>query len=159
MSGKRKKESVWEYPRPPRLEAVDLPLQVVFGGETIAETRRGYRVLETSHPPTYYLPKADCRTDLLTPTSRHSICEWKGAARYCSITVGEETAENAAWEYLTPTGAFSALRDHLAFYAAALDACFVDGEKVNAQEGGFYGGWVTTWITGPFKGGPGTMGW
>ncbi len=152
-------ESVWDYPRPPRLEATDLSLKVLFAGEVIAESRRGYRVLETSHPPTYYIPKADCRMDLLTPTDRRSVCEFKGAARYYTLTVGDRRAENAVWEYPTPTTAFAPLKDHLSFYAQTMDACYVDGEEVNAQEGSYYGGWITSWITGPFKGAPGTMGW
>ncbi len=155
----RSTESVWDYPRPPRLEATDLSLKVVFGGEVVAETRRGYRVLETSHPPTYYIPKADCRMDLLTPTDRRSVCEFKGAARYYTLGVGDKIAENAVWEYPTPTAAFTPLKDHLSFYAQAMDACYVDGEEVNSQEGSYYGGWITSWITGPFKGGPGTLGW
>jgi len=152
-------ESVWDYPRPPRLEATDLSLRVLFAGEVVAESRKGYRVLETSHPPTYYIPKADCRMDLLAPTDRRSVCEFKGAARYYTLTVGSRRAENAVWEYPTPTAAFAPLKDHLCFYAQGMDACYVDGEEVNAQEGSYYGGWITSWITGPFKGAPGTMGW
>lgn len=155
----RKTESVWDYPRPPRLEATDLSLKVVFGGEVVAESRRGYRVLETSHPPTYYIPKADCRMEFLTPTERRSICEFKGAARYYTLAVGGSRAEHAVWEYPTPTAAFVPLKEYLSFYAQAMDACYVDGEEVNAQEGSYYGGWITSWITGPFKGPPGTMGW
>ena len=155
----RKKESVWDYPRPPRLEATEMPLRVEFGGEVVAETRRGYRVLETSHPPTYYIPKGDCRMDLLTPTKRRTICEFKGPAAYYTLTVGDRHAVNAVWEYPQPTPAFQPIKDHLCFYAQEMDACYVDGEKVNAQEGSYYGGWITSWIAGPFKGGPGTIGW
>jgi uncharacterized protein (DUF427 family) len=152
-------ESVWDYPRPPRLEPTSERLEVVFAGTTIADTTRGYRVLETSHPPTYYIPAADVRTDLLHPAPGRSLCEFKGPAAYFDILVGDRRAPRAAWTYPKPWPAFAALRDHYCFYASALDECRVDGEVARAQEGDFYGGWITGRIRGPFKGAPGTMGW
>ena len=152
-------ESVWDYPRPPRVEDVPQHIQVVFHGVTIADTRAAKRVLETSHPPTYYLPQEDVRMDYLTQVSGGSFCEWKGRARYYTVDVGQRKAERAAWSYPDPTPGFLAIKDHIAFYAGPMDACTVDGERVEPQPGGFYGGWITANIVGPFKGGPGTMGW
>lgn len=153
-------ESVWDYPRPPRLEPTERRLRVVLAGRTIAETRRGYRVLETSHPPTYYFPPEDVDPSVLTPSrSRATHCEWKGAARYFDLRVGDRTVVSAAWCYPEPTPGFLPIRDHVCFYPSKVDACFVDDEQVRAQEGDFYGGWVTSWIVGPFKGGPGSWGW
>ncbi len=152
-------EDVWAYPRPPALQPVALPLRIVFAGRTIAETRAAFRVLETSHPPVYYLPPDAFTGCTLEPAPGRSLCEWKGAARYWSIRAGGRLAERCAWSYPAPTPAFAALRDHLAVYAGAMDACFVGDEAVTPQPGGFYGGWVTRNLKGPFKGGPGTMGW
>jgi uncharacterized protein (DUF427 family) len=153
------KESVWDYPRPPRLEPVAKTLRVEFGGETVAESRRGYRVLETSHPPVYYIPRQDIRMEYLVAAPGRSLCEWKGAATYWSLSVNGLRSEQAAWTYERPTPAFEPIRGYLAFYASRVDACFVDGEKVVPQPGGFYGGWITSEIEGPFKGAPGTAGW
>jgi uncharacterized protein (DUF427 family) len=152
-------ESVWDYPRPPRLEPTSKPIKVVFNGAVIAETQRGYRVLETSHPPTYYIPIEDVRMEYLAPSSRTSMCEWKGAASYYTVQVGEREAPNAAWRYPNPTHAFADLRNCVTFYPREMDACYVDGEQVEPQPGGFYGGWVTSDVVGPFKGSAGTMGW
>lgn len=152
-------ESVWDYPRPPRLERTDKRIQIIFNGETIADTRRAYRVLETSHPPTYYIPLADIRQEYLQPAAGSSMCEWKGGGRYVTVQVGEQRAERVGWSYPNPTAPFSPIRDHVAFYAGPMDACYVAGEKVVPQPGGFYGGWVTSDVVGPFKGEPGTMGW
>jgi uncharacterized protein (DUF427 family) len=152
-------ESVWDYPRPPRLEDTTRHLQVVFNGVVIAETRRGKRVLETSHPPTYYLPLEDVQQDYLVPTSRVTYCEWKGRAAYYTVTVGDRRAENAAWHYPTPVEQFASIKGFVTFYPAQMDACYVDGEQVQPQPGDFYGGWVTSHVVGPFKGSPGTMGW
>lgn len=152
-------ESVWDYPRPPRLEPTTKHLKVVFQGVTIAETRRAYRVLETSHPPIYYIPVADIQMDYIVPRFGTSICEWKGEAHYVGVLVGDEQIPVAGWHYPNPTPAFTALRQHIAFYAQDMDGCFVDGEKVIPQSGGFYGGWITSDIVGPFKGEPGTLGW
>ncbi|MEO7001692.1 MAG: DUF427 domain-containing protein [Ktedonobacterales bacterium] len=152
-------ESVWDYPRPPRIEAASRHIQVIFNGEVIAETRRALRVLETSHPPVYYIPLEDVRSDALTPTRRSTFCEFKGAARYYTISVGGKTATESAWYYPDPSPGYAALRDHVAFYPDRVGACYVDGERVHAQAGDFYGGWITAGIVGPFKGEPGTMGW
>jgi uncharacterized protein (DUF427 family) len=152
-------ESVWDFPRPPRLEPVAERIRVVFNGETIADTSAAYRVLETSHPPTYYLPPDGVRAGVLKPSGRRSLCEWKGQAHYFDVVVGEARAENAAWSYPDPVPAFAKLRDHVAFYAHQMDTCFVGEARVQPQPGDFYGGWITSRIVGPFKGPPGTRFW
>ncbi len=152
-------ESVWDYPRPPRVEDSTRYVQVIFNGVVIADTRRARRVLETSHPPVYYIPPADIRTEYLTRTSRATFCEWKGAARYYTLTVGDRQAPDAAWFYPEPTHYFASIKDYVAFYPSRMEACFVDGERVQSQPGDFYGGWITSEIVGPFKGGAGTWGW
>ena len=152
-------ESVWDYPRPPRLEKVERRLRVSFAGETVAETRSGYRVLETSHPPAYYFPPDDVRWEFLDPSPRQTYCEYKGTARYWTLAIGERRSEDAAWSYPQPTRAFMAFKDHLSFYASRVDGCWVDEEWVRPQPGDFYGGWITADIVGPFKGGPGTRSW
>lgn len=152
-------ESVWDYPRPPRLEATPHRLRVIFNGVVIADTTRAYRVLETSHPPAYYLPPADIQMASLKPTERRTVCEFKGAAAYWTITVGERSAVNAAWSYPQPTAAFAPIADYVAFYASRMDECWVGDERVQPQAGDFYGGWITSAIVGPFKGAPGTWGW
>ncbi len=152
-------ESVWDYPRPPRLEDTDRHLQVVFGGMVIADTRRAKRILETSHPPVYYLPPEDVRLECFTPAPGQSYCEWKGMASYYTITVGDKQAASAAWYYPNPTPAFAPLQNYIALYPGRMDACTVDSERVTPQPGEFYGGWITSDIVGPFKGEPGTSGW
>ena len=152
-------ESVWDYPRPPRLEPRAARIRIVVGGVVIADTTAALRVLETSHPPTYYLPPADIAMDLLTPTANGSFCEWKGQASYLTLTVGDLTLTDVAWTYRNPTHPFEALADHVAFYAAPMDEVTVDGDVVEPQPGGFYGGWVTPGVVGPFKGVPGSWGW
>lgn len=152
-------ESVWDYPRPPRLEPAPKPIRVVVAGVTLAETDRALRVLETSHPPTYYLPPDGVRTDLLRPGGGRSFCEWKGQAQYWSAQVGDRLVPNCAWSYPDPTPRFARLRDHLAFYLKLMDACYVGEEQATAQPGGFYGGWVTSDLAGPFKGESGTEWW
>ena len=152
-------ESVWDYPRPPRVEPVPERLRVVLGGVTVADTVRGWRVLETSHPPTYYLPVADIRAGALVAAEGRSWCEWKGQASYFDVVGGTRRARRAAWSYLEPTPAFAAIRGHVAFHAALLDSCWVGDERAVAQEGGFYGGWITSRVVGPFKGAPGSAGW
>ncbi len=152
-------ESVWDYPRPPRLERVPQRLRVVLGGVTVADTTAGWRVLETSHPPSYYLPPGCFAPGVLVPAAGGSLCEWKGRARYWSLRAGGVLAEAAGWSYPEPTAAFAPLRDHVAVYAGRMDACFVDEERAEPQPGGFYGGWVTSNLRGPFKGAPGTLGW
>ena len=152
-------ESVWDYPRPPRLEESKKHVQVVFNGVVIADTRRAQRVLETSHPPVYYIPPEDVQLHYLTPTPRTTFCEWKGAASYYTITVDDKTSSNAAWYYRQPTHPYEALAGYIAFYPGKMEACFIDGERVQPQEGDFYGGWITDEVVGPFKGGARTFGW
>lgn len=152
-------ESVWDYPRPPRLEPSRQHIVVEFAREIVADTHRALRMLETSHPPVYYLPPADVRADVLIPSRLQTYCEFKGTAAYLSLQVNGKISENAAWYYPLPTARYALIKDHIAFYPSRVDACFVDDERVRAQEGDFYGGWITTNIVGPFKGGPGTKGW
>ncbi|MEM1105116.1 MAG: DUF427 domain-containing protein [Pseudomonadota bacterium] len=152
-------ESVWDYPRPAICAPTPLRLKVEFAGRVIADTARGQRTLETSHPPTYYIPPEDIAAGVLQPNAERSLCEWKGQARYFDVVVDGKIAAKAAWSYPDPTPGFVALRDHVAFYPGAMDACFVGGEQVEPQPGGFYGGWVTSHVAGPFKGGPGSWGW
>lgn len=152
-------ESVWDYPRPPRVEETGRHVQVVFEGEVIADTRRAKRVLETSHPPVYYIPPEDVRMDCLVATGRRTWCEWKGQASYYSLSTEGRRVENAAWCYPNPAPGYQAIQGYLAFYPGKMDACYLDGEQVQAQPGDFYGGWITGDIVGPFKGGPGTTGW
>jgi len=152
-------ESVWDYPRPPRLESVGDRLRVDFAGETIAATENGYRVLETSHPPVYYIPPCDIRREFLERAPGQSFCEFKGVAFYWSLAVNGITSQQAAWSYPAPTKPFAVIRDYLAFYASRVDACWVGEERVAPQDGDFYGGWITPRIVGPFKGGVGTRGW
>lgn len=152
-------ESVWDYPRPPRLEDSVQHIQVVFNDVVIADTYRAKRVLETSHPPSYYIPPEDMRLEHFTRTARSTFCEWKGQASYYTITVGDQRADNVAWFYPNPTPEFASLKDYVAFYPSRMQACYVDGELVQAQPGDFYGGWITSNIVGPFKGSAGTWGW
>jgi uncharacterized protein (DUF427 family) len=152
-------ESVWDYPRPPRLEPSTRRIRVLFAGEVIADTTRALRVLETSHPPVYYIPPQDLQTRWLERSSRSSFCEFKGRARYHGIKVGDRRSADAAWSYPDPTPRFEPIRDHLAFYPSRVDECWVDEERVEAQPGDFYGGWITSEVVGPFKGDPGTWGW
>jgi uncharacterized protein (DUF427 family) len=152
-------ESVWDYPRPPRVEPTQKRIEVYFNGEKIADTTRAYRVLETSHPPVYYIPPEDVRMDLLTPTSRSTYCEFKGSAGYYTLSLGGRTVPNAAWLYPDPTPGFREIAGYVGFYPGKMDRCLVDGEEVQAQPGDFYGGWITKEIKGPFKGTPGTMYW
>jgi uncharacterized protein (DUF427 family) len=152
-------ESVWDYPRPPRLEDFAGSISVEFGGQIIASTTRGWRVLETSHPPTYYLPRAAFADGVLRPTGGTSWCEWKGQAAYYDVVVAGRQAPRAAWTYPRPSPGFAPISDAVAVMAAAMDRCTVNGETVIPQPGGFYGGWITSWIVGPFKGIPGSTGW
>ncbi|HTY71384.1 MAG TPA: DUF427 domain-containing protein [Actinomycetes bacterium] len=152
-------ESVWDYPRPPSVEPSARRARVLYAGVVVADTVHALRVLETSHPPTWYLPAADVRVDLLSPTGRQSFCEFKGFATYWSLRVDGSLSVDAAWSYPDPRPGYERLRDHLAFYPGRVDACFVDDEPVLAQEGDFYGGWITSDVVGPFKGGEGTRGW
>lgn len=152
-------ENVWDYPRPPRAERTTKHVTVVFAGVTVVDSRRAVRLLETSHPPVYYVPREDVLDGVLVPLERSSFCEWKGMASYFDLHVGDRVARAVAWAYANPSPPFAELRGHVAFYAGPMDGCFVDGEKVVPQSGGFYGGWITKDLVGPFKGEPGSRGW
>lgn len=153
-------ESVWDYPRPPRIEAFDGTLQIYALGELIAQTRKAFRILETSHPPSYYVPPEDIRMEWMLAHARpDSFCEWKGAAHYYDLNVGDNRIEKLAWAYAKPSPAYPELKNHLAFYAHKTDKCLINGEVVTPQPGNFYGGWITSNIVGPFKGGPDSWGW
>ena len=152
-------ESVWDYPRPPRVEPVPERIRVIVAGTTIADTTRALRVLETAGPPVYYIPPDDVRTDLLRPSPHTSFCEWKGDAAYVSLELGGRTIHNIGWSYPRPSGGYESIRDHLAFYAGLVDEAWVGDERATPQPGRYYGGWVTSRIVGPFKGEPGTSGW
>jgi uncharacterized protein (DUF427 family) len=151
-------ESVWDYPRPPRLEPSSKTVRVTFAGQLIAHSAKAYRVLETSHPPTWYIPNSDVQMELLEATRKSSICEWKGAATYWTLRIANQIAQNCAWSYESPNASFAPIKGYLAFYPSVLQ-CFVDDEEVKAQPGDFYGGWITSDLVGPFKGAPGTWGW
>ena len=153
-------ESAWEYPRPPRVEAATERIRVVVDGIFVADSSRAFRVLETSHPPTYYLPLADVRADLLVASPGSSFCEFKGRASYRTLVLPSgRRIEDVAWTYSKPSPGFEAIAGHLAFYASKVDEAWVGDERARPQAGGFYGGWVTSRVVGPFKGEPGTMGW
>ena len=152
-------ESVWDYPRPAVAQACHRHLVISHGGVTLAETRRGVRTLETSHPPSYYFPRDDIAMDRLEKSSRSSFCEWKGQASYFHVRIGNTVFRDVGWSYSSPTPLFTVLKDHIAFYAAPFENCMVDGEKVIPQPGSFYGGWITPCVIGPFKGAPGSMLW
>lgn len=151
-------ESVWDYPRPPVIEPDQRLIEVRCGDALIASTRHALRVLETASPPTFYLPRDDVALDLLSQGSASSFCEWKGRASYFDVHGGARTAPNAAWSYQEPFPEFMSIQGHLGFYPSRVE-CYVDGERVRAQAGGFYGGWITGEIIGPFKGEEGTSGW
>ncbi|MDW3216317.1 MAG: DUF427 domain-containing protein [Ilumatobacteraceae bacterium] len=152
-------ESVWEFPRPPAVERVDWRIRVIHGGATIVDAPHAMRVLETSQAPAYYVAAAFVDDDHLTASDKRTGCEWKGIARYADIVVGDRRSRDAAWSYTDPTPAFAPIRDHWAFYAQSVDECWVDDERVDPNEGDFYGGWITGNVTGPFKGGRGTLFW
>ncbi|GLS42375.1 DUF427 domain-containing protein [Methylobacterium brachythecii] len=152
-------ESVRDYPRPPRLERVERRLQVIFGCQVIADSTSGWRVLETSHPPTYYFPRDAVAPGVLGVPQRAGICEWKGRAVLFDVTAGGQTAAGAAWAYPDPTTGFRDIAGAVAFYAGPMEACWVGEMRAEPQPGGFYGGWITPDVAGPFKGGPGMMGW
>jgi uncharacterized protein (DUF427 family) len=154
-------ESVWDYPRPPRVEAAAERIRVVVDGLTVADSSAALRVLETSHPPVYYIPARDVREDLLEPTPTSTFCEFKGRASYVTLRIPEtgRAIVDVAWVYRSPAPGFEAIRDHYAFYPGRVDEAWVGDERARAQAGGFYGGWITDRIVGPFKGEPGTRGW
>ncbi|HSO97183.1 MAG TPA: DUF427 domain-containing protein [Acidimicrobiia bacterium] len=152
-------ESVWGYPRPPRVEPVGRALRVVLDGTVVATTTHGFRVLETSHPPNYYFPPDSVTPGALVRTVGGSWCEYKGAAHYFDVHAGARVARDAAWGYDNPSPGYEAIRGYVAFYPGRVDSCFVDDELVVPQPGGFYGGWITSDVAGPFKGAAGTLGW
>ena len=152
-------ESVWEYPRPPKLEKSDKHIEVFFNNVLIADSSSVLRVLETSHPPVYYIPPEDVVLKHLVKNNEKTFCEWKGTAYYYDIEVWDRIIKNAAWYYSDPAPGFVELRDYIAFYPGGMDTCFVDGEIARSQPGDFYGGWITSDVVGPFKGDPGTEDW
>ncbi len=152
-------ESVWDFPRPPRLERVEWRVRVVHAGATIVDAPHAIRILETSQPPAYYVAAEFVDFDLLELSGRRTLCEWKGVAEYADIMVGDEHVVDAGWTYVAPTESNEAISGHWAFYAQKVDECWIDDERVTSNEGSFYGGWVTANVTGPFKGAPGTSHW
>lgn len=150
---------MWDYPRPPRLEPVTARLRVVHRGATLADTTAGHRVIETSQAPTFYFPPDDVDRSLLARTTSTSFCEWKGLATYWTAVVEGLTTPDVAWSYESPTPAFTSITGHFAFYARRVDECWVGDERATPMPGGFYGGWITSSVVGPFKGGPGTAHW
>ena len=159
IAPKKGQESVWDYPRPPGLERFHGQIRIVFNKMTIVDTHDIYRVIETSHPPTYYVPLNHFMKDVLQHNSASSFCEYKGRAQYYNIIINGKKAVKAAWQYPDAKGTFEEIREYVAVYSHLMDACFLNGEQVTSQEGSFYGGWITSNIVGPFKGGPGTWGW
>ena len=152
-------ESVWDYPRPPAIELCERRVRIELGGRVIADSTAAWRILETSHPPTIYVPPGDLEAECLRPAAGRSFCEWKGIATYCDVVAGERIEPAAGWTYRDPSARYAALRHHVAVYPGRMDACWLDDERVRSQEGDFYGGWITDDIAGPFKGGSGTRGW
>jgi uncharacterized protein (DUF427 family) len=152
-------ESVWDYPRPPRLEPFQGSITIELGGLVVASATNGWRVLETSHPPTYYLPGEAFVPGALRAAAGSSWCEWKGQARYYDLVTETKVAPTAAWTYPNPSPGFAAIAGAIAVMAAQVDRCTVNGEEVKPQPGGFYGGWITSSVVGPFKGLPGSTGW
>jgi uncharacterized protein (DUF427 family) len=161
MAAHKTPESVWDYPRPPRIEPSNKVVRVVLGGGVIAESIRSHRVLETSHPPVYYVPCEDISDGAVAPSDgRGTFCEFKGAASYLDVIGADGTrVPRAAWFYPDPMAGFEPIRGAVAIYPGLMDECTLDGEMVTAQAGDFYGGWISSEVVGPFKGGPGTFGW
>ncbi len=152
-------ESVWSYPRPAIAEPTTARIVIEHRGVVVADSRASVRTLETSHPPSYYIPRSDITAGLLRRAKGSSFCEWKGAAAYWDVVIGDSVVPRVGWSYASPTAGFAILRDHVAFYAGPFDRCSVDGETVVPQPGDFYGGWITAAVAGPFKGVPGSRGW
>lgn len=152
-------ESIWEYPRPPKVELFSKNMRVEFAGKVIAETNKSYKVMETSSPPCYYISTDYITMDYLFKSAYKTLCEWKGSARYWSINVDGNISKNAGWSYPRPWEGFEQIKDHIAFFAGRVDGCYIDSEKVVPQAGDYYGGWITSNIVGPFKGEPGTENW
>lgn len=151
--------SVWSFPRPAIAQPCEARIVIEHAGIVVADTRSSIRTVETSHPPSYYIPRDDIAPGVLRRAAGSSFCEWKGAATYWDVVIGDIVVPRAGWSYASPTSGFARLRDHVAFYAAPFDRCRVDGEIAIPQPGGFYGGWITSAYAGPFKGGPGSQGW
>jgi uncharacterized protein (DUF427 family) len=152
-------ESVWDYPRPAICQPSARHIRIIHRGHMLADTARAWRTLETSHPPTYYIPTADITMAHLAPNPHRSLCEWKGQAHYWDVTIGEDHFPAAAWSYPAPTPAFLPIAGFIAFYPEPFEQCLVDGEPITPQPGGFYGGWISRHEAGPFKGGPGSRFW
>ncbi len=152
-------ESVWSYPRPAVAQPTDAQVRIEHRGRIVADTRAAIRTLETSHPPSYYIPRDDIAPDTLRRADGSSFCEWKGIATYWDVVIGDLVLPRVGWSYANPSTTFSALRDHVAFYAGPFDRCSVDGDRVTPQPGDFYGGWITSHVAGPFKGVPGSRWW
>lgn len=151
--------SVWSFPRPAIAERSAAHVVIEHRGTIVADTSASVRTLETSHPPSYYIPPDAIAPNVLRRGSGSSFCEWKGSALYWDVVIGDLVLPRVGWSYPDPSRAFAMLRDHVAFYAGPFDRCSVDGETVVPQAGGFYGGWITADLAGPFKGAPGSMGW
>ena len=147
----RQPESVWDYPRPPAVEPTSARIRIEFAGVTIADSTSAIRILETSHPPGYYLPLEDIDVSVLQPRSRTTFCEFKGVANYYDVVVGDRMAKGAAWFYASPSPGYEQIKDYVAFYPGKMDRCWVDDDMVEPQPGSFYGGWITPEISGPFK--------
>jgi uncharacterized protein (DUF427 family) len=152
-------ESVWDYPRPPGLERVTSAIRIVLGGITIVDTDDSWRVTETASPPTYYIDPTAFVPGVVRPAAGRSWCEWKGQASYVDLVAGKTVARQAAWYYASPNPRYKPIAGYLSVYPSRIDACFLDGEEVRPQDGDFYGGWITSRVTGPFKGDAGTLGW
>ena len=152
-------ESVWDYPRPPRLEPCNRTVRIEFAGQTLVESDRALRLLETAGPPTIYVPTSDIQMQFLVPADQSSFCEWKGAASYYDVVVEQKVSRKAGWYYASPNASYAELKDHVSFYPGRVDAAYLGDERVRPQPGDFYGGWITDDIVGPFKGDPGTGGW
>lgn len=152
-------ESVWDYPRPAICEPTSRRIQIIHNGVMLADSSAAWRTLETSHPPTYYLPPGDIAMQHLAANTRRSLCEWKGQAHYWDVAIGGDHFSSTAWSYPSPTHAFQAIAGFIAFYPYPFSQCLVDGERITPQPGGFYGGWISQYEAGPFKGGPGSRFW
>jgi uncharacterized protein (DUF427 family) len=151
--------SVWDFPRPPRIEPVADRVLIECGGRIFAESYCALRVCETSSPPVYYIPPADVALQFLEPSERTSFCEWKGVAHYWTVRIGNRVAKDAAWSYPEPDPGYEPIRNYLAFYPRRMDACYVGEHRVEPQPGFYYGGWITPELVGPFKGVPGSGSW
>lgn len=152
-------ESVWDYPRPPRLESSTKHVLVTFNGRVVADSSRALRVLETSGPPVYYVPPDDVAMEVLSPSGHETFCEWKGLAQHYTLRLDGRESRDAAWSYRSPTPGYERIAGYLAFYPGRVDTCTLDGERVQPQPGSYYGGWITSDVVGPFKGEPGSEGW